>query len=74
MTEPAIIQESIKGIQVEINRRTSNLQTLKFCVIGDVKRWIKPVKDPLLVINKALATHREIQKLRKIRRQMKAML
>lgn len=66
----AVIERSLEGVTHEINRRTSNIKTLVDCVVGNEQRFIKPVKQALPDIEKALALHREVKKLRVIRKEL----
>lgn len=68
-----IIRASIEGITQEIDDRVSQLATLVHCVTGDEKRFIKPVKNPLPTIEKALQVNREVKKLRVIRKELQIM-
>jgi hypothetical protein len=64
------IAVSIEGVTSEINRRTSNINTLVACVVGSESRFIKPVKRALPDIERALKLHREVKKLKVIRKEL----
>lgn len=67
-------EDSVKGIRGEINERTWKIQALIDCVVGHEGRFMKPVRKKLPVIQKALALHREVEKLRQIKKQMQSQL
>lgn len=67
-------EESIKGITLEINKRTWMLQAFKDRVVGHEGRFLKPVRNQLPVIEKALVVYREVVKLKAIKNQMQSQL
>ena len=69
-----IIQQSIRGISREINLRTLKICGLVERVNGDEKRFVKPVKRPLPTMIMALKLHREVEKLKVIKKSLQQQL
>jgi hypothetical protein len=69
-----VLKRSIAGINKEIRTRENNLGTLKLCITGSKSRWVKPVKNQIVAINKGLRVYWEIKRLRKIKRELQALL
>lgn len=69
-----VIQESIRGIQKEIDRRTWYISGLKLKYTGNERTFDKPLTTKQFIVTKALELHRQVLKLKEIKKQMIAML